>query len=59
MTYFNRVSEPSNLPLSTLELSENLLVLAQEAKRAGYEIVAEHLTYLAAEVLDPETPPEA
>ena len=59
MTYFNQVNKPSDLPLSALELSEHLLSLAQDAERAGYQIVAEHLTYLAAEVLDPEISPEA
>ena len=38
--------------VSPLLLSDRLLALAKEADRAGFQIVAEHLLYLASDVLD-------
>jgi hypothetical protein len=40
--------------VSPLVLSDRLLTLAKDADRAGFQIVAEHLLYLASDVLDGE-----
>lgn len=53
MSHFSRIA-PSDPPAaSPLLLSDRLLTLAQDADRAGYRVVAEHLLYLASDVLDP------
>ena len=56
MAYMTRIV-PENAPaFSPLLLSDRLLTLAQDADRAGFRVAAEHLLYLASEVLDPEHP---
>jgi hypothetical protein len=44
---------PSEQPaFSPLVLSDRLLTLAEDADRAGYRLAAEHLLFLAEDVLD-------
>jgi hypothetical protein len=52
MAYLNRIVPFDSPAFSPLLLSDRLLTLAQDADRAGYRIAAEHLLYLATEVLD-------
>lgn len=52
MTYMPRIPSPQEPTFSPLLLSDRLLTLAEDADRAGYRIAAEHLLYLASEVLD-------
>jgi hypothetical protein len=53
MTYVNRIMPDRPPAFSPLLLSDRLLSLAEDADRAGYRVAAEHLLYLASEVLDP------
>ena len=53
MAYVSRIVPTETPAFSPLLLSDRLLTLAQDADRAGYRIAAEHLLYLANEVLDP------
>ncbi|HUB12063.1 MAG TPA: hypothetical protein VMB34_08905 [Acetobacteraceae bacterium] len=52
MTYMTRIVPETKPVFSPLLLSDRLLTLAEDADRAGYRIAAEHLLYLASEVLD-------
>ena len=53
MTYMSRITTPQHEPaFSPLMLSDRLLTLAEDADRAGYRIAAEHLLFLASEVLE-------
>lgn len=54
MAYISRIVPTESPAFSPLLLSDRLLTLAQDADRAGYRVAAEHLLYLASEVLDPE-----
>ncbi len=45
------------MPASPLVLSDHLLSLAQEADRAGFAVVAEHLLHLAHSVLEDSRAP--
>lgn len=57
MSHIQRI-EPQKAPtMSPLMLSDRLLRLAEDADHAGFPVAAEHLLYLASEVLDqPATP---
>ncbi|HUB46536.1 MAG TPA: hypothetical protein VMB73_16260 [Acetobacteraceae bacterium] len=56
MTYMPRITMETKPAFSPLLLSDRLLTLAEDADKAGYRITAEHLLFLASEVLDdPET----
>ena len=52
MTYMTRIVPENKPAFSPLLLSDRLLTLAEDADRAGYRIAAEHLLFLASEVLD-------
>jgi len=52
MTYMSRVVPETKPAFSPLLLSDRLLTLAEDADKAGFRIAAEHLLYLASEVLD-------
>ena len=52
MTYMPRITSLQEPAFSPLMLSDRLLTLAEDADRAGYRVAAEHLLYLASEVLD-------
>ena len=52
MAYMTRIVPENQPAFSPLLLSDRLLTLAEDADRAGYRIAAEHLLYLASEVLD-------
>ncbi|HEY1931727.1 MAG TPA: hypothetical protein VGG99_06940 [Acetobacteraceae bacterium] len=53
MAYISRIVPAESPAFSPLLLSDRLLTLAQDADRAGYRVAAEHLLFLATEVLDP------
>ena len=53
MAQISRIAPAEPPAFSPLLLSDRLLTLAQEADRAGYRVTAEHLLFLANEVLDP------
>lgn len=53
MSNLSRIAPPDQPTFSPLLLSDRLLTLAKAADTAGYRIVAEHLLYLASDVLDP------
>lgn len=50
----NDLLRPAAQSVTSLVLSDRLLTLAKDADRAGFQIVAEHLLYLAADVLEGE-----
>lgn len=52
MAYLSRIVPAEPPPFSPLMLSDRLLTLAQDADRAGYRVAAEHLLFLAEEVLE-------
>ena len=52
MTYLSRITPSEPPAFSPLVLSDRLLTLAEDADRAGYRIAAEHLLFLAEDVLD-------
>lgn len=52
MAYLSRIIPERHPAFSPLVLSDRLLTLAQDADRAGYRIAAEHLLFLAEEVLE-------
>lgn len=52
MAYLSRIVPQEQPAFSPLILSDRLLTLAQDADRAGYRIAAEHLLFLAEEVLE-------
>jgi len=52
MAYMSRIVPETKPAFSPLLLSDRLLTLAEDADKAGYRIAAEHLLYLASEVLD-------
>lgn len=52
MTYMTRIETEAKPAFSPLLLSDRLLTLAKDADMAGYRIAAEHLLFLASEVLD-------
>ncbi len=53
MSNLSHIASPDQPAFSPLLLSDRLLSLAKAADSAGYRIVAEHLLYLASDVLDP------
>lgn len=56
MTHVSRVGLDGRQPASPLVLCDRFLRLAEDADRAGFRVAAEHLIYLADQVLDaPET----
>lgn len=52
MSYMPRMITEQAPAFSPLLLSDHLLTLAEDADRAGYRLTAEHLLFLASEVLD-------
>lgn len=52
MAYLTRIVPEQTPAFSPLMLSDRLLTLAQDADRAGYRVAAEHLLFLAEEVLE-------
>ncbi len=54
MSHLSHIASPNQPAFSPLLLSDRLLTLAKDADLAGFRIVAEHLLYLASDVLDPQ-----
>jgi len=52
MTDLSPVARSTRTPVSPLMLSDRLLRLAEDADSAGFRITAEHLLYMASQVLD-------
>lgn len=52
MTYVERIEEMPGSKASPLVLCDRFLRLAEEADSAGFRVAAEHLLYLASQVLD-------
>jgi len=52
MAYLARITPSEPPAFSPLVLSDALLTLAEDADRAGYRVAAEHLLFLAEDVLD-------
>ncbi len=52
MSHISRIAPEAALEISPLVLCDRLITLAQDADRAGFPVAAEHLLYLASEVLD-------
>lgn len=52
MSHISKIATQTKPPMSPLLLCDQLLRLAEDADRAGFPIAAEHLFYLANEVLD-------
>lgn len=58
MSYVHRMREPARMPhtASPLILCDRLLTLAEDADRAGFAVAAEHLLFLAYDVLEQPRP---
>lgn len=52
MGHVSRIEPSDRLKVSPLVLCDRLISLAQDADRSGFLVAAEHLLYLASEVLD-------
>ncbi len=55
MSALARIIPTTATEISRSELAARLFDLSIDAKRAGYGIAAEHLLYLASDVLKPST----